>query len=240
MKIRIGSLLFVFVILGAVAIAGCTTTSNNDTSQTVSPTVSGPTPTPLPEIGSTVTVNNTLDFTKINWYKYQIIPTGTVKDLGYGFTTEGSTMTERWDFNVNYNGKNADKVTGTGNYPSNGGTGSTIEFLDHADHKQVLGGNMTAIKNGDVIYQGAITSTLLELQSLLDLNNSTYTGQHTVIYGGTETVTVPSGTYTTIKYLYNGAYNLTIYQDPGVQVPIKVNAVGPYGTIYDIELMGWG
>lgn len=240
MKFSFGSIIFVLAILAAVTIAGCTTTSNNGTSPTASPSVSGPTATPTPAIGSTLNETSMIDLTQVHWYKYQITPSGTVVDLGKGFTTAGSTMTERWDFNVNYNGRNADEVTGTGNYPSIGDTGATIEFMDHADHKQLLGGNMTVMKNGNPIYQGDITPNLLALQSILDLTNSSYSGPHTVTYGGTETVTVPLGTYTTTKYMYNGAYNLTIYVDQSVPVPIKVNAVSTSGTIYDVELMGWG
>jgi len=185
-------------------------------------------------------VNSMIDLSQVHWYQYQITPSGTTVDLGSGFTTAGSTMTERWDFNVNYNGQNADEVSGEGNYPSNGDTGTTAEFLDHADHKKILGGNMSVTKNGKVIYTGALTPNLIALHSLLDLTNSTYSGPHTVTYGGTETVTVPKGTYTTTKYMYAGAYNLTVYVDPSVPVPIKVDAVSPSGTTYDVELMGWG
>ncbi len=235
MKRISASIIFVCVFIAAVAIAGCTT-SNNGTSPAVNSTV---TPTPLPAIGSTINVNSMMDLSQVHWYKYQITPTGTPVDLGSGFNTAGSSMTERWDFNVNYNGQNADEVTGTGNYPSNGDTGNTFEFMNHTDHKQYLGGNMSVMKNGKVVYQGLMTSKLIEIQSILDLTNSTYSGPHTVTYGGMETVTVPSGTYTATKYTYNGNYNLTIYMDPSVPVPVKVEAVSTDGTIYDIELMGW-
>ena len=181
-----------------------------------------------------------IDLTQVHWYEYKITPSGTAVDLGSGFTTAGSTMTVRWDFNVNYNGQKADKVTGTGNYPSKGDTGATIELVNHTNHKQLLGGNMTVMKNGNVIYRGDITPNLLAIHSLLDLTNSSYSGPQTVTYEGTETVTVPLGTYTTTKYMYAGEYNLTIYMDPAVPVPIKVEAVNTAGTIYKVELMGWG
>jgi hypothetical protein len=181
-----------------------------------------------------------LDLSQVHWYKYKVTPSGTVVDLGSGYTTADSTMTERWDFNVNYKGQNSDEVSGTGDYPSNSATATTFTFLNHTDHKQYLGGNMTVLKNGKVVYQGDITPRLLALQSLLDLTNSSYSGPHTVTYGGIETVTVPLGTYKTTKYMYTGADDLTIYMDPGVPVPIKVKAVTTSGTIYDVELIGWG
>ncbi len=240
MKFSLGSIIFVLAILAAVTIAGCTTSSNSGTSPTPSPTLSGPTPTPVPAIGSTLNKTSMIDLSQVHWYEYKITPSGTVVDLGSGFTTAGSTMTERWDFNVNYNGQNADEVAGTGTYPSNGDTGKTIEFMNHTDHEQILGGNLTVMNNGNAIYQGAITPKLHAIQSLLDLTNSSYSGPHTVTYGGTETVTAPLGTYTTTKYMYTGADNLTIYMDPGVPVPIKVVAVTTSGTIFDVELMGWG
>jgi outer membrane lipoprotein-sorting protein len=112
--------------------------------------------------------------------------------------------------------------------------------MNHSNHKQLLGGNLTVMQNGNVIYQGDITPNLRELESLLDLTNSSYSGSHTVTYGGTETVTVPLGTYTATKYMYKGDYNLTIFVDPKVPVPVKVEAVSTSGTIYDIDLMGWG
>jgi hypothetical protein len=237
---NIPSILIVVGVLAiAVAMAGCTSSGNNGTS-TVNPTSTGATATPLPAVGSTLTVNSMLDLSNVHWYQYQITPSGTVVDLGSGFTTEGSTMTQRWDFNVNYNGQNADKVSGTGTYPSNGDTGTTTEYVSHSDHTQVLSGNMTVSKNGKVIYQGDMTPNLVNIQLLLDMTNSTYSGEHTVTYGGTETVTVPSGTYTATKYMYNGAYNLTIYTVASVPIPVKINAVSPDGTIYDIELTGWG
>jgi hypothetical protein len=240
MRYKLSILIFVGVLLVAVAIAGCTSSGNNGSTTTASPTVSGATPTPLPAVGSTLTVNSVLDLSNVHWYKYQIAPSGTVVDLGAGFTTAGATMTQRWDFNVNYNGQAADEISGTGNYPSNDGSGTTFEYLSHSDHSQVLGGNMTVSKNNKVVYQGALTPNMIMLQSILDLTNATYSGPHTVTYGGTQTVTVPSGTYPTTVYMYNGAFNLTIYNDPSVPVPIKVNAVSPEGTVYDIELMGWG
>ena len=232
-------LIVVSVLAIAVAIAGCTSSGNGGTS-TVNPTSTGATATPLPAIGSTLTVNSMLDLSNVHWYKYQITPSGTVVDLGKGFTTAGASMTQQWNFNVNYNGQNADEVIGTGTYPSNGDTGTTAEYVSHSDHSQVLGGNMTVSKNGNVIYQGDITPSLIEFQSLLDMTNSSYSGEHTVTYGGTQSVTVPSGTYTATKYMYTGNYNLTIYTAPGVPIPVKVTAVSPSGTIYDTELTGWG
>jgi hypothetical protein len=240
MKCRSSSVIFVCVFVAAVTIAGCTTTINNSPSPTAGPPVATPTPTPTLAIGSTLNLTSMLDLSQVHWYKYQIITSGTVVDLGSGYTTAGSTMTERWDFNVNYNGKNADEVTGTANYPSNGATGTTSTFLDHTDHNQYLGGNMKVMKDGKEVYKGDVTPTLLALQSLLDLTNSTYSGPHTVTYGGIETVTVPLGTYTTTKYMYSGAYDLTVYMNTGVPVPIKVKAVTASGTIYNVELMGWG
>jgi hypothetical protein len=233
--------LFVCVLLAAVAIAGCTTTSNSSPSPTAIPTLPVPTPTPVPAIGSMLNATSMTDLTQVHWYEYKITPSGTVVDMGRGFTTAGASMTERWDFNVNYYGKNADEVTGTGNYPSNGDTGATIEFVNHTDHEQLLGGNLT-VKNsdGNVIYQGDITSNLREIESLLDLTNSSYSGSHAVTYGGTAKVSVPLGTYTTTKYMYSGAYNLTTYVDPAVPVPVKIEAVSPAGTTYTIELTGWG
>lgn len=240
MKFSLGSILFVLTVLAAVTIAGCTSSSNSGTSPIASPTLSGPTATLVPAIGSALNVTSMIDLSQVHWYEYKITPLGTVVDLGRGFTTAGATMTERWDFNVNYNGQNADKVTGTGNYPSNGDTGNTIEFLAHANHDQILAGNLTVLKNGNAIYHGDITPKLHAIQSILDLTNGTYSGPHTVTYGGTETVTVPLGTYTTTKYVYAGDYNLTVYTDSSVPVPIKVEAANTAGTIYNVELMGWG
>lgn len=240
MKFKPSIILLVGVLIAAIAIAGCTSSGNSGASPTASPTTPGATATPLPAIGSTLTVNSVLDLSNVHWYQYQIKPSGTTVDLGAGFTTAGATMTQRWDFNVNYNGQNADKITGTGNYPSNGGSGSTAEYVSHADHSNILGGNMTVIKNNKVVYQGDLTPNMIMLQSILDLTNATYSGLHTVTYGGTESITVPAGTYPTTIYMYNGTFNLTIYTDPSVPIPIKVNAVSPGGTVYDIELMGWG
>jgi hypothetical protein len=241
-KFKSGSILFVLLILAAITIAGCTSSSNSGTSPTPSPTLPAPTPTPtpVPAIGSTLNVTNMIDLTQVHWYAYKITPSGTVMDLGSGFTTAGATMTERWDLNVDFNGQNADKVTGTGNYPSNGYSGNTIEFLNHTDHGRILDGNLTLLKNGNAVYTGAITPKLQAIQSLLDLNNSTYTGTHTVTYEGTESVTVPMGTYDTTKYLYAGDYTLTVYMGSSVPVPIKVDAVNTAGTIYTVELTGWG
>lgn len=231
-------IIFVGILLIAVAVAGCSS-SNSSTSSSASPTAATATPTPVPAIGSTLNMNSVMDLSHVHWYKYQTVPTGTAVDMGRGVTTTGAIMTEQWDFNVNYNGQNADQVTGTGTYPSNDYTGTTMVFLNHSNHKQLLSGNMTVMKNGNVIYKGDVTPNLLEFQSILDLTNNTYSGPHTVIYGGAETVTVPLGKYATTKYMYNGGYNLTIYMNNDVPIPIKVEAVSPSGTMYDVELMGW-
>jgi hypothetical protein len=240
MKFKPGSILFILAILAAVTIAGCSTSSNSGTTPTANPTSSVPTPTPVPAIGSTLNVTSTIDLAKVHWYEYKITPSGTPVDLGAGVTTAGSVMTERWDFNVDFNGQNADKMTGNGSYPSNSYTATTMEFVNHTNHTQLLSGNITTMKSGNVIYRGSITPNLRAIISLLDLTNSSYTGTHTVTYEGTETITVPTGTYNTTKYLYKGDYNITTYTDPAVPVPIKVKAVSTTGTIYDVELMGWG
>ena len=227
----------VCAIVLAVALAGCAACIQSGSGNQTTP---GVTSTPLPAIGSTINLTSKIDLTNVHWYKYQILPSGTPADLGYGVTTTGSTLTERWDFNVNYDGMMADEVTGTGNYSDNVYTANTISFLDHANHTKVLSGNLTVLKNGMFFYHGDLTPKILELEHLLDLTNSSYSGYNTVTYGGTETVTVPQGTYTAIKYMYNSTNNLTIYTDSDVPVPIKLVAVTPLGTIYDIELIGWG
>lgn len=241
MRRKVSIVLLVSLLAAAVAIAGCTSSSGNgEASPTTTPTQTAPTPTPVPAIGSTLSVNSMLDLSQVHWYEYLTKPTGTVVDLGSGFTTAGASMTERWDFNVSYEGQSADQVSGTGTYPGNNGAGTTYAFLDPADHTQFLGGNMTVTKNGNVVYHGSITASLLAIQSLLDMTNSTYSGPHTVTYDGTQTVTVPLGTYSTTAYAYNGTYNLTVYTNPSVPIPVKIMAVSPAGTTYDIELMGWG
>ena len=229
------------IFLLAVTITGCISTGNGGQTPAVSPTSNGPTVTPVPTIGDKQAVNFMKDLPRVHWYEYQITPSGTPIMVNDPVTTESSAITERWDFNVDYQGKLADKATGTITYPNSGSdfTGVCIAFFNHADHAQVLGGNVTAYENGGVLSRADMSIRVLDLLMLLDLTNSTYTGQHTVTYGGLETVSVPYGTYNTTKYLYNSTLNFTVYMNPSVPIPVKVEAVSPAGTIYDVQLKSY-
>ncbi len=237
-KAEVFKVVLVVIFILAVSITGCISTGNGGQTPTASPTLKGPTATPVPTIGDKIVINFMNDLQRVHWYEYQITPSGTPVVVNDPVTTEASAITERWDFNVDYQGKLADKATGTITYPGSGSdfTGICIAFLNHADHAQTLGGNLTAYENGNVLSRSDITTKVINLLTLLDLTNSTYAGQHTVTYGGIETVSVPYGTYDTTKYLYNGTLNFTVYMNQSVPIPIKVVAVSPEGTIYDVHL----
>lgn len=226
------------LFLLAVTITGCISTGNGGQTPVVSPTSKGSTVTPVPTVGDKLAVNFMSDLPRVRWYEYQITPSGTPVMVNDPVTTEHSAITERWDFNTDYQGKPADKATGTITYPGSGSdfTGVCTAFLNPANHAQVLGGNVTAYENGGVLTQADITTRVLDLLMLLDLTNSTYAGQHTVTYGGMETVSVPYGTYDTTRYLYNSTLNFTVYMNQSVPIPVKVVAVSPEGTIYDVQL----
>ena len=226
MKYRYPAILAVLVILFALAVAGCTTSGNTGVS--VTPTPAGATATATAAAPAS-SVSQIADLTNVHWYEYQI-------------TSAGSTVTIKWDTNVNYNGQNADMTTVTMNDPRTGTSGTEVMYLDHATHKQFLGGNITEMKNGQVAYQTNLPSTSNAPPIPLDLTNTSYSGASTLTNEGSDSVTVPAGTYTATKYMLTQTNGnpATVWMAANVPIFLKWEGNTSSGVTTDMELMGWG
>ncbi|HTX43805.1 MAG TPA: hypothetical protein VMC61_03690 [Methanocella sp.] len=231
MKLSYGSIIFVLAIFAAVIVAGCSTTSPSG--PTATPGGATPAASTAPSGGLT-TLGSAIDFSKVHWYEYQM-----TSDI----SGTSSTMKMRQDLNVDYSGKKANKVTlnmdaGSGASAMN----EAITTYTDVSTGATLGGHMKITSGGQVIMDkdieaGAAPSTSPGTSTQNPL--ATYQGM-SITNAGSESVTVPAGTYVATKYTWtSGGTTGTVWVAPSVPVPVKMSTSSS-GTTMNMELTGWG
>lgn len=233
---RYVGILLVFVIMAAVSVAGCTSTGT--TNATATPAATGTTAgtvTPAATTTSGSTLGSIVDYSKVKWYEYQMTSTS-------GGTP--TTMKMREDFKVDYQGKTANKVTITMDSTSSGSTTSTeiTTYMDTAN-SATLGGHMTMKTDGTVVMDQDIPASAAAstTPSTGSTQNPLQTYQDSsMTNSGTESVTVPAGTYTATKYTWtSGDATGSAWVASSVPLPVKITSSSS-GTTMDMELTGWG
>jgi hypothetical protein len=225
-------ILFVFVIMAAVSVAGCTNTSSP--SATATPTATGtttgtgtatPAATTTTSGSSLTTLGSAVDLSKVHWYEYQM--------TGSGMT---GTTTMREDFGTTYNGQAADKTTMTVNGAE--GASTIVMYMDHTSHAS-LGGTMTTTVNGQpttMAIPASSSGTEGTTSNPMDSNSNA-----ALTSAGADSVTVPAGTYAATKYTVTETDGSTgtVWIAPGVPIPVKYAGTSAGATV-EMDLTGWG
>ncbi len=239
MNYRYPAILAVFVVLIAVAIAGCTTSPNPPHTSTKSPSLAASTKPKVTASAPAVksgwyTLGSMINLNKVHWFEYQM----TSNKGGSPYTSK-----LRWDYNVDYQGKTANMIT----IASDTGSGDTatnqvMTYYTNVSSGAILGGHIKTTSGDQVIKDDDLdpdaaasaapdTSTenpLLSYQSKSTAN------------AGAESVIVPAGTYIAAKYNWlNGDTTGTVWMNPNVPIPVKISASSS-GRTAGMELIGWG
>ena len=237
MKLSYSRIIVVLAILGALVVAGCTSSSpgTSPTAATlpaqVSATVS--TATVAPSSGNLTTLGSAIDYSIIHWYDYQT--TGS----SAGAPTTGDM---REDFGVTYNGASVNKVAMTTTITVAGTQTSTV-ITTYSDPSSgsTLGGHMTITGGGQVIMDQDVPADQASSAYNASAQNLLVTNSNARLTSvGSESVTVPAGTYTATEYTWTnaeGTGNVWIASDLPVPVKITGNA---QGTTMEMDLVGWG
>jgi len=236
MKLSYGSIIFVLAIFAAVIVAGCTVTSPSGPAATTTPGGATTTPagTTTPSGGLT-TLGSAIDFNKVKWYEYKMTMSGA--------GAEGMTSNMKEEFNVDYQGTNADKMTETTEVKQGGSTMTTLIeiYSDHANAGKTLGGHMQTKMDGNVISDTPIqpsegTSSTVTSNNLLGTNSGA-----PLMSAGPDSVSVPGYTGAATKYTWTstGGGSGAVWVAPTVPVPVKMTGSAA-GSTYMMELVGWG
>jgi len=215
------------LVLSAIAAAGCTSLpgQNNSTQNNTSGT----------------TFNSLVDYNKVHWYEYNMT---SVTSSGLGSQSESTKI--RADLGVNYNGTTADKYNMTmANMVILNNTTSMImeEYVDHSTGR-VLGGRMVVNLNGNVTETSMPpTSAGQGMGTGMSVDMLNVSGNSTLTAAGSESVTVPAGTFTATKYTWKDGTTTGgvgyIWIASGVPIPVK-EMYSLQGVASEMDLEGWG
>ena len=194
---------------------------------TTQPTTVAPSPTPTGIQPGTQVSSRTVFGTRFGWYQYQIVVHAN------GTTTQADLKTEISDDQfqgtpaVHY--KNTMVLTGQA---------ITIitDIFYSTSFDAILGGTVTTIMNGQTI-----TTPIPANQLQTYAGNANFQKESILVYQGTETITVPAGTFVTKRYtasIENGT--ATYWVADGVPVPVKYYILSNDGSDVTAELEGWG
>ncbi|HMK46168.1 MAG TPA: hypothetical protein VK436_06040 [Methanocella sp.] len=214
------------LVLSAITAAGCTSLPSQNNSQNNT---------------SGTTFKSLVDYNKVHWYEYNATSVSSSEPSG-----QSGSMKIRADMGVNYNGTTADKYNMTmANVVILNNTSSMImeEYVDHSTGN-ILGGRMVMNMNGNVTensIQPMSSSRGLGTDTSTDMLN--IAGNSTLTATGSESVTVPAGTFTATKYTWkdNTAADSVGYIWIASSVPIPVKEMySSKGTTSELDLKGWG
>jgi predicted phage tail protein len=151
-------------------------------------------------------------------------------------------MTMREDFNVDYQGKKANKVTLNMDMGAGDSAMNIISYMD-ASTGASLGGHMQMTAGGQVLMDQDIEpgASATATPGGVSTENPLLSFQGTsMANSGTESVTVPAGTYVATKYTWGSGGNTgTVWVAPNVPVPVKMSYASASSTT-NMELTGWG
>ena len=241
-------ILFLLIITAAIS-AGCTDSGNStpvdntpQATQTAIETTNTPVETPSPQTEGELKKGDEVNSTDVfgrnySWCEYrdnitsEMPPNGVVQRF-YSSRTERSVD--------EYNGIPAIHYR----YISKGETWSVVtdQYIDAAISEQ-LGGILINTRDGQINSIENLTAEPLNQE-----NRPFGEKIHTFVYQGTESVTVPAGTYPEArKYCYYNSDNTvgcTYWFEPGIPVPVLYQFSNEYIVGYNgfesHELVAWG
>jgi hypothetical protein len=239
MRLSYGSIIFVSVILAAVSIAGCFESPSAPTATPVgTATPAGTTATPAATTapaGGPTTLGAAIDFSKVHWFEYRMTMSGA--------GSQDMSQNLKMEYNVDYKGAKADKMTAAGEMKVEGGTMSTTTemYMDHAQNSKVLGGHVTSRMDGKVVNDMDIPASTGSTPTTGSINPlGTNTGA-TLTNAGPDTVSVPGYTGAATKYTWktSDGNTGTAWIAPNVPLPVKMTG-GSGSSTFTMELAGWG
>jgi hypothetical protein len=226
---RYVGILLVFVIMAAVFVAGCT--SSSSPGATATPAATGtttgtatPAATTTSSSGTPSSLGSAFDMGKVHMFEYKT-------------TTPAGTGTEKFETGVTYNGQTADKMTTTSTMTQDSNTIDSLIEIYTANDK-TLGGHMQSKMNGNVISDTPIQAS--EASSGTSDPSGKY-GSSTLTSATIDPVTVPAGVYATAtKYTITDATGAigSVWIASGVPVPVKY-VVGTGDSTVTMELDSW-
>ena len=224
MKFKYISIILVLLVVAALSVSGCTMLGGNKTTTTTTPTAAPgttePTSTTGPTVAATTAPSTSLGDTlsslyqkgKFSWYEYQYSV-----DMGEG---QSMTMKMKMEF------------LGTGIDPKDGVSG---EHMRTTTTTTIPGmGPQTSTSD----FYSKPDSGIPSSSKSTDYSASTAK----LVNAGTETITVPAGTFTCTKYTVTDSDmkgTSTFWSSPKAPVPVKFSA-GTEGETMNMELTGWG
>jgi hypothetical protein len=225
MKISRISIIAIMLVVIAVAIAGCSSTTPTTGGAPAATTAAGAKPgSSAPAAGSVVSGASLFGNANYKWFEYKM----TAKDMSSNMKTEVSQDT--------YKGKAAthSKMTSTMTTPM-AATTITDMYVDASGVS--LGGHMKMISNGQTVMDQDIPPG--DTSKAPKDPNTDKTVQY--IFVGVEPVSVPAGTYpAAMKYTATiQGMTSTYWTAPGVPMFVKMVVKSTEGDITQ-ELVGWG
>ena len=226
---RYVGILLVFVIMAAVSVAGCTSSSSSGATGT--PAATGTTTGTATAAATTASSSGTLsnlgaafDMGKVHMFEYKT-------------TTPAGTGTEKFEMGVTYNGQTADKMTMTSTMTQDSSTiDSLIEI--YTSNGKTLGGHMQSKMDGNVISDTPIQAS--ESTSSSSDPAGKY-GSSALTSATIDPVTVPAGIYpTATRYTITDTSGTvgSVWVASGVPVPVKY-VVGTGDSEVTMELNSW-
>ena len=216
MKQSYGNIILMLTIFAAIVVAGCT-----------SPSPSPATATPA---AGNLTIKSLVNYSNLRWYDYN------VSAIMMGMGTIGEDV--RADFGVNYNGTKANRYNETAQMVFNNNTTTTASVIYmNPSTGDTLGGHTKIMMNGNVTESDMPAMKNMGMGSQDPILSS---GNNSLTSAGSESVTVPAGTYMAAKYTWKDATGTgTIWIAPNVPVPVKM-LYSIQGIAMEMDLEGWG
>jgi hypothetical protein len=158
-------------------------------------------------------------------------------------TDTPTTMKMKQEFNVDYNGKTAEKTTM--NSETKDGSDTTVMSMVYYSDKggNSLGGHYKITVNGEVLMESDLMAGQTSAGTGSEATTSdpfeTYNGA-SLTSAGADTVTVPAGTFACTKYtLAEADGSGTVWVSSQAPVPVKYQGKSGSET-FSMELTGWG
>jgi hypothetical protein len=194
-----------------------------------------PTGTTTGPSGTLSKLGSAIDFSKVHWYEYQVTVSGTGE--------EPMTMDLREDFNVDYQGSKANKMSMSMEMKEDG-SATSMDYVFYMDTSgNSLGGHYKIMLDGSVLMEADLPAgeTSAGSSGLSTSSNPLTTEvDASLTSAGADTVAVGAGTFVCTKYTVSTKDGSgTVWISPTVPIPVKYETKDD-GTNFVMELSGWG
>lgn len=232
MRYRYTAILAVFLILIAMTVAGCTTTTTTPAATAGASKAPTATAKATDTTGGSGMLSSIYQMGKFNWYEYMM------KSSFGDFNVKSEYSTASYGGVPNARYLKYTMVMGKGTAQEI----TTVNDL-YYDGTKFLGGHTKMTSGGQTMADTDIAAGDSTYGNLDTASQTTSGGSNVAIVpAGTETVTVPAGTYACTKYTASdSSYRGTYWVAANVPVPVKMSMTDSKGEVTgSMELVGWG